>query len=303
VTLQENKGGEGVCGPATGDHEEPGRPRRAGWVRRTALAGAAVIAAAAGFGLASLAAGPGGQKPVSSAIPSPATGSSAFTEDDNLTGQDNQDNILQATARGMVHIMSGRSPAGTGIVLTPSGKVLTTYQPAPGARGLAAKYVLSGATFTARVIGEGDGLALLQMEGGDGRAFSTVTVGNSATLVDGSYNSKEVSYHIAGEVLDTAVGTIGTSRNVTIDLGTLVNLDATVSASGHTQGGLMKSVLQSGPAAELGGPLVDLNGRVVGITVAEARSGLNTDGYAIPINTALATAARIDARAHDSRGS
>ena len=265
-------------------------------MRGASFAGAAVLAAAAGFGVASLLVG-SGQRPVSSAIPSPATGSAPFTEDDNLTGQDNQTNILQSTAPGMVHILSGGTSVGTGIVLTPSGKVLTSYQPAGGARDLAAKYLLSGVTFKAKVIGEGDGLALLQMEGGNGRAFSTVTVGNSATLVDGSYSSQEVSFHIAGEVVDTAVGASGTSANVTLDLGTLINLNATVAASGHTQTGLMESVLQSSPASEIGGPLVDLNGRVVGITVAEAGSGLNIDGYAIPINTALAVAAQIDARA------
>jgi S1-C subfamily serine protease len=200
----------------------------------------------------------------------------------------------------MVHIMDGRTSEGTGIVLTPSGKVLTTYQPAPGARDLSAKYVLSGAAFKAQVIGEADGLTLLQLEGGDGKAFSTVTVGNSATLVDGSYDSQEVSYHVAGEVLDTAVGASGTSTNVTIDLGTLANLNATVAASGHTRGGLMESVLQSAPSTELGGPVVDLNGRVIGITVAEAGSGLNVYGYAIPINSALAIAARIGARVHGS---
>jgi S1-C subfamily serine protease len=296
VTLQENENGEGVPVPAADNHEKP----RADWVGRVAFVGAIAVATAAGFGLASLVAGLNGPKPVSTAIPSPATGSSAFTEDDNLTGQDNQDNILQATAPGMVHIMSGQRPVGIGIVLTPSGKVLTTYQPAPGARDLTTKYVLSGMTFRTQVIGEGDGLALLQMEGGDGRAFSTVTVGNSATLVNGSYSSKEISHHIAGEVLDTAVGASGTGPGVSIDLGTLVNLNTTVSASGHTRSGLMESVLQSAPSSELGGPLVDLDGRVVGITIAGAGGGLKIDGYAIPINTALADAARIDARAHHS---
>jgi S1-C subfamily serine protease len=296
VTLQENEDGEGVPAPAPDNHEKP----RADWVGRVAFVGGIAIATAAGFGLASLIAGLNGPKPVSSAIPSPATGSSAFTEDDNLTGQDNQDNILQATAPGMVHVMSGRTSVGIGIVLTPSGKVLTTYQPAPGARDLTAKYVLSGTAFKAQVIGEGDGLALLQMKGGDGRAFSTVTVGNSATLVNGSYSSQEVSHHITGEVLDTAVGTSGTGASVSIDLGTLVNPNSTVSVSGHTRSGLMESVLQSAPTSELGGPLVDLNGRVVGITVAGAGRGLKIDGYAIPINTALADAAQIDARAHHS---
>jgi len=39
---------------------------------------------------------------------------------------------------------------------------------------------------------------------------------------------------------------------------------------------------------------------MAGITVAEAGGGLNTDGYATPINTALAIAARIDSSADHS---
>jgi S1-C subfamily serine protease len=41
---------------------------------------------------------------------------------------------------------------------------------------------------------------------------------------------------------------------------------------------------------------VNLNGQVIGITVAGAGNGLDVVGYAIPINQALAVAARIDAR-------
>jgi S1-C subfamily serine protease len=110
----------------------------------------------------------------------------------------------------------------------------------------------------------------------------------------GSYASRETSYHVAGEVIDTEVGTSGTSRTVTIDLGTLVNLNASVAANGRTRSGLMESALESVLSVELGGPLVDLNGRVIGITVAEAGSERNPVGYAIPINTALAIATRID---------
>jgi hypothetical protein len=39
---------------------------------------------------------------------------------------------------------------------------------------------------------------------------------------------------------------------------------------------------------------------VGGGRAAGARDSLNVDGYAIPINTALAVAARIDASAHGS---
>lgn len=43
----------------------------------------------------------------------------------------------------------------------------------------------------------------------------------------------------------------------------------------------------------IGGPLVNLNGQVVGIIVGGSGTGLHIVGYAIPINTALAVATQI----------
>jgi hypothetical protein len=262
------------------------------------IAAAVILAAGIGFGAGRMMGL--GNTVILAGIPRPAIcqawvpASCEFIEDDDLTAQDNQDNILQSTAPGMVHIMAGGSPVGTGIVLTESGKVLTTYQPGSRAGQLAAKYVLAGVTFKAHLIGEKDGLALLQLDGGNGRAFQTVTVGNSATLVDESYNSRQASFHIAGEVLVTEVGTSGTGRSVTIDLGTLSNLNTSVTVHGRTQTGMFESRLQSTLPVEIGGVLVDLNGSVIGITVAVSGSGLSNHGYAIPINTALAVATQID---------
>jgi S1-C subfamily serine protease len=229
------------------------------------------------------------------AIPKPATGKDAFVEDDDGIAQDNQENIFQATAPGMVHVLSGGTSVGIGLVLTESGKVLTTYQPAAGAASLAAEYVLSRATFKATVIGTDPaaGLALLQLQGGDGRPFSTVTVGNSATLVNSSEASRETSYHVPGQVYDTAVGTTGRQNALTLDVGTLDYLDTTVTVGRTTRSGLMASVLQSAQTSAIGGPLVNLNGQVIGITVGGSGTGLSITGYAIPINTALAVATRI----------
>jgi S1-C subfamily serine protease len=137
------------------------------------------------------------------------------------------------------------------------------------------------------------GLALLQLEGGDGRAFSTVTVGNSATLVTSAEDSREASYHVPGQVYDTAIGTTGRQDGLTIDTGTLATLNTTVSVGRTTRSGLMASVLQSAQTSAIGGPLVNLNGQVIGITVGGSGSGLQIIGYAIPINTALAVATRI----------
>jgi len=229
-----------------------------------------------------------------SATTSPAT-ACAFIEDDDLTGQDNQANILESTGLGMVHILSGGTSVGIGLVLTQSGKVLTTYQPARGAVDLAAEYVLSRATFKATVIGTdaAAGLALLQLEGSHGRPFSTVAVGNSATIVQNAEASSQRSYHVPGQVYDTAVGTTGRQNALTMDIGTLTTLDATVTVGSTSRGGLMASALESAIPSVIGGPLVNLNGQVIGITVGGWGSGLHVVGYAIPINTALAVATGI----------
>jgi len=268
--------------------------------RICAIAAAVILAAGLGFGVGR-AIGLGNTV-IPSAIPSPAKcqawvpTSCEFIEDDDLTAQDNQENILAATAPGMVHVLSDGTSVGIGLVLTESGKVLTTYQPAAGTADLAAEYVLSRVTFKAKVIGvdAAAGLALLQLEGGNGRPFSTVTVGNSATLVSTAEASRESSYHVAGQVYDTAVGTTGREAAVTLDVGTLATLDTTVSVGKTTRSGLMASVLQSDQPSAIGGPLVNLNGQVIGITVGGSGSGLHIVGYAIPINTALAVATRID---------
>ncbi len=261
--------------------------------RLAVIAAAVILAAGLGFGVGR-AIGLGNTV-ILTAIPRPATGKDAFVEDDDLTGQDNQENILQSTALGMVHILSGGTSVGIGLVLTESGKVLTTYRPAAGAANLTAEYVLSRATFKATVIGAdaAAGLALLQLQGGDGRPFSTVTVGNSATIVRSSEASRESSYHVPGQVYVTAVGTTGREAALTIDVGTLTTLDTTVTVGATTRSGLMASVLQSAVPSVIGGPLVNLNGQVIGITVGGWGTGLNVVGYAIPVNTALAVATQI----------
>ena len=131
-------------------------------------------------------------------------------------------------------------------------------------------------------------------EGGDGRAFSTVEVGNSATLVKSAEASRQSSYHVPGEVYDTAVGTAGREAALTIDVGTLVTLNTTVTVGRTSRSGLMASVLQSAVPSAIGGPLVNLKGQVIGIIIGGSGSGLHIVGFAIPINSALAVATQID---------
>ena len=260
--------------------------------RLAVIATAFILAAGLSFGVGRVL-GLGDTR-VLSAIPAPLKGDDIFVEDPEDIAQDNLSNALAFTGQGMVHVLAGGTPVGIGLVLTQSGKVLTTYQPAAGAANLAAKYVFSHETFKAKVIGVDPeaGLALLQMEGSNGRPFSTVTVGNSDTIVSSANAIRQSSYHVPGQVIDSAVSTTGTADGVSLDVGTLTTLNTTVSIDGTTWNGLMASTLPSALPWVLGDPLVNPNGHVTGIIIG-ASSGAKTVAYAIPINAALAVATRL----------
>ena len=236
-----------------------------------------------------------GDTAVLSAIPAPLRGDDVFVEDPEGIAKDNLSNIIESTGQGMVHVLSGGTSVGIGLVLTASGKVLTTYQPSAGAANLAAEYVFSRKTFKAKVIGVDPAvhLALLQMEGSNGRPFSTVTVGNSDTIVSSAAVIRQKSYHVPGDILDTAVSTTGTQDGVSFNVGKLTTLNAKVTLDGLTWTGLMASELSSAQPPAIGGPLANPNGHVIGIMVGSSGSGFDTVGYAIPINGALAAATRI----------
>jgi S1-C subfamily serine protease len=263
--------------------------------RLIVMAAVVILMAGIGFGAGRLAGV--GNNVVRSDIPKPETTADPFIEGSGSIADNSHENILSTTAPGLVHILSGGKSVGTGLVLTQSGRVLTTYQPAKGTQNLSAEYILSGATFKATVIGTDPaaGLALLQMASRPGWPYVTVEVGNSDRLVQNANASNFTSYHVPGKVYDTAVGTTGTTTRVTIDAGTLTATNVTVNVgnSNETRNGLMASTLQSDTPSVLGGPLVDLNGKVIGITIGGSGSGLNITGYAIPINTALAVATQI----------
>src|SRR5215469_15994089 len=160
------------------DHDDDDRVVPEAWrskpFRLIAMAAVVILMAGIGFGAGKLLGV--GNNVVRSDIPRPETTADPFIEGSGSIADNSHENILSTTAPGMVHILSGGKSVGIGLVLTQSGKVLTTYQPAKGGQHLSAKYVLSGATFTATVIGtdQAAGLALLQMAPHPGWPFVTV---------------------------------------------------------------------------------------------------------------------------------
>jgi len=240
------------------------------------VAGLAFVAFAAVGGLSS-------SSQASSAIPSPPRANKMFVEDDDGTGADNQENIVQSAAPGLVHIVSASGAnVGVGVVLTPSGLVLTSGQILGGAGRESVRTVLAGRRFSAKMLGadSAEDLALLQIEGGSS-AFKTVAIGNSLDFAVGA--------------AVTAVGSSGITRTIALDLGNLASQHGTATVSGKRLTGLLESSLQSLPSEETGGPLVNLSGQVIGITVAGAGSPLHYTGFAVPINEALAVAKSIQA--------
>ena len=199
-----------------------------------------------------------------------------------------------------VHVISAGKAVGIGLVLTPSGKVLTTAPSRPAEPAVSARSTCCPAkTFKAAVLGTdaSAGLALLQLEGTNGQALSTVTVGNSDTLVASTYASKQLADHIPGEVVhrrrhDRHEGRGDHRHRPAAHAG----LNQTVTVAGRTRTGPM----QLPPAVRVrrrdprpaGEP--DRSGHRH--HRGRGGVGLKINGYAMPINQALAIARQIDAQ-------
>ena len=182
--------------------------------------------------------------------------------------------------------------AGTGMVLTRSGEVLTNNHVIEGATSIRVTDVGNGRTYRASVLGydRSHDVAVLQLHGASGLA--TVRTGNSAAAAVGQRVT----------ALGNAGGKGGTPSLVT---GRIVSVSAPVTASDGAAGTKEKLrglISHSAPIkpGDSGGPLVSSTGRVIGMNTA-ASSGFKLSGpttaFAIPINHALSIARRIEAGA------
>jgi S1-C subfamily serine protease len=184
----------------------------------------------------------------------------------------------------------GGKAAGTGMVLTSSGEVLTNNHVIAGATSIKVTSVTTGRTYTATVVGTdpADDIAVLQLQGASG--LKTVSTADSSKLTVGT-----------GVVaIGNAYGAGGSPSVVT---GSIIALGQTITA-GDASGGAVEQLsglietnapLQPGDS---GGALVTSDGKVVGMNTAasasyrfQAASGVS---FAIPINTALSVAKQIE---------
>ena len=257
--------------PGYGGGEGPGNPTRR--FRRgllvVGLAGAAALAAFWGLSAAGV-----------------TSGSKVLT-----TSQ-----IATQTDPGLVDIYTTlgyqqAQAAGTGMVLTSFGEVLTNNHVINGATSITARDIGNGRTYQAKVVGydHSHDVAVLQLQGASG--LQTVTLGDSGSASSGQ---KVVA-------LGNALGKGGTPAVAT---GHIASLGASITASDEGAGtseqltGLIhhNAGIQPGDS---GGPLVNTTGQVIGINTAASQGtqfqGQQTQAFAIPINQAKSIADQIEA--------
>jgi S1-C subfamily serine protease len=181
--------------------------------------------------------------------------------------------------------------AGTGIVLTATGEVLTNNHVVAGFDRITATDIATGKTYTAKVVGTdpADDIAVLALVDASGLPVASLA---SSALSVGS----------AVVAVGNANGTGGAPKWA---LGSVTVLGASVTAtneegkSPESLTGMLKTTTPIVPGYS-GGPLVNSAGQVVGMDTSGQFSSLSkpaTAAYAIPIAAALAVANQLVAAA------
>jgi S1-C subfamily serine protease len=214
---------------------------------------------------------------------------------------------------GLVDIVSNlgyqsAEAAGTGMVVTSSGEVLTNNHVIDGATSIKVTDIGNGRTYTATVVGynKTDDVAVLQLQGASG--LSTASFGNSSDVTAGD---KVVALGNAG----------GKGGTPSVAAGRVTALNQAITASDEGSGnsenltGMIETNANIQPG-DSGGSLVNAEGQIIGMDTAASSSSemsspfgsspsgqssssssaqSQTQAFAIPINRALSIASEIEA--------
>jgi S1-C subfamily serine protease len=232
-----------------------------------------------------------GQLPGFGQLPGqPGTGNQGST----LTPQQQAD--AAAVSKGLVDIVTtigynGARGAGTGIVLTSDGLVLTNHHVVAGSTKLSVTDVGNGQTYDATVVGydRSHDVAVIKLQGASG--LTVAPLGSSASV--------EVGDDVVA--IGNAGGVGGTPSAVA---GKVTGLNASITARDDSTGtaerltGLIAFDAAIEPG-DSGGALVDADGKVVGMVTAggsadpTSDSTSGTSGFAVPIDQAHQIAQQI----------
>jgi S1-C subfamily serine protease len=180
----------------------------------------------------------------------------------------------------------GASAAGTGMVLTSSGEILTNNHVIRGATTITVVVPGTTRSYTAKVVGYDvtDDVAVLQATGASN--LKTVATASSSKLA-------------VGDAV-TAVGNAGGTGTLTSARGAITGLQKSIVVS-DDQGGTARLTGLIGVNAgvqpgDSGGPLLNGAGKVIGMDTAGSTAYVSrsTQAYAIPIAKALSIAKQVE---------
>jgi S1-C subfamily serine protease len=204
--------------------------------------------------------------------------------------------------------------AGTGMVLTSTGEVLTNNHVIDGATSISVTDIGNGRTYKASVVGydKTQDVAVLQLQ--DASGLTTVSLGNSATVSTGQSVVAIGNAEGKGGQPSVATGSV-----------TALNQSITASDDGSGSSEQLTGMIETNAPIEpgdSGGPLVNSAGQVVGMDTAastssetpsaqaanpgqqsqgqtgQSQSGQSqssgTQAFSIPINEAVSIAAQIE---------
>lgn len=206
--------------------------------------------------------------------------------------------VTAAQSKGVVLIAAQTSSgeaAGTGMVLSSSGQVLTNYHVVEGSTAIGVTVADTGDTYEATVVGHDASrdVALLQLA--DASGLATITPDADAVAL--------------GDAL-TAVGNASGEGELVAASGTVTGLDEEVTVSSDGSARTLTGVIETTAGAvpgDSGGPMYDQEGEVSGMTSAGSQSvaaapargrgrrerPVTSVSYAVPIRTALAVVEQI----------
>ncbi|MBD8059966.1 trypsin-like peptidase domain-containing protein [Cellulomonas sp. JH27-2] len=205
------------------------------------------------------------------------TGASGTTGTTVATG-DAAEGVVTVAALVSENGMQGVS-AGTGMVLTSDGIVLTNNHVVEGATAVQVTDPTTGTTYDATVVATDAraDVAVLQLT--DASDLATVTLDDDSGAAVGD------------DV--TSVGNAEGQGTLMAASGAVVALDQTITTQTETVGDLF--AFSAGVVeGDSGGPVYDDEGEVVGMTTAVSTNGVQTIAYAIDIQDAMAVAVQLD---------
>ncbi|HUZ27264.1 MAG TPA: trypsin-like peptidase domain-containing protein [Streptosporangiaceae bacterium] len=273
--------GPGIPSGPEGWYPAPPPPPRRRPRRLLAGVVAAGVAFAAGAGATAWAVG------------LPGSGGGALTGNRVLSTA----SIVQMTDPAVVDIVSnlgtqGAESAGTGIVLTSSGEVLTNNHVVDGATAIRVTDVGNGQTYSATVTGYDAtrDVAVLKLSGASG--LRTATIGDSGAVRTGQ---KVVALGNAGG----RGGLPSVAEGRVTGLGRAITAQDQGSGSSERLTGMIQTNAGIQPG-DSGGPLLNTAGQVIGMDTAasneQTAAATGTEqAFAIPIDRAMSIASQITA--------